>query len=517
MPARYNRVIWWIKRDARIADNEALTAAVLHSESVLPLFVFEVSVQTASDASIFHAHAQWCAVNSLSNSIKELGGSVQFATGEIDTVLDTLFQSDGFDAIYSHEETGTDITYSRDLKVAAWCIKNNVAWLQCSQNGVVRKLSSRDDRSKIVKQRLLETKPFQQPKKIVSWQSTTLLSEIPAFDSLNVRQSHCQPIFDRVQYVTEHQAVEDCLEFLHSRGIGYSGGISSPNSAFKAGSRLSAHLAWGTISLRTVFSLSNQRLRALSQSSGGSTSQWVKSIRAFQARLFWHDHFVQRLESAPEMEFQALNPAYQSIAYFDDPEIKDAWLNGRTGIPLVDACMRCLKATGFLNFRMRAMVVTTACYGLGQSWISIQDPLARTFLDYEPGIHLSQIQMQAGIVGINTIRVYSPLKQLLDHDPQCIFVKKWVPELREFDASTIACYETRKLGNYPLPILDIQEMGKLMKNQIYSIRNSQEGKKASAAVLLEHGSRRSTSRRVNARKKREPNDKSDSPQLTLDF
>jgi deoxyribodipyrimidine photo-lyase len=266
-----------------------------------------------------------------------------------------------------------------------------------------------------------------------------------------------------------------------------------------------------------VFSLSNQRLRALSQSSGGSTSQWVKSIRAFQARLFWHDHFVQRLESAPEMEFQALNPAYQSIAYFDDRVIKDAWLNGRTGIPLVDACMRCLKATGFLNFRMRAMVVTTACYGLGQSWISIQDPLARTFLDYEPGIHLSQIQMQAGIVGINTIRVYSPLKQLLDHDPQCIFVKKWIPELREFDASTIACYETRKLGNYPLPILDIQEMGKLMKNQIYSIRNSQEGKKASAAVLLEHGSRRSTSRRVNARKKREPNDKSDSPQLTLDF
>ena len=517
MLARYKRAIWWIKRDARVADNEALTTAVLQSESVLPLFVFEGSVQTASDASIFHVHAQWCAVSSLSNSVKKLGGSVQFATGEIDTVLDTLFQSDGFDAIYSHEETGTNITFSRDLKVAAWCIKNKVAWHQYSQNGVVRKLKSAVDRTKIVKQRLLETQLFHTPEKMVSWQSTTLLSEIPGFGTLEIKQSHCQPVFDKVQRVSELQAIEDCFEFLHGRGIGYSGGISSPNSAFKAGSRLSAHLAWGTISLRTVFNLSNQRLKALSQSSGGSSTQWVKSIRAFQSRLFWHDHFIQRLESAPEMEFQALNPAYRSIAYFDNPDIKEAWLNGMTGIPLVDACMRCLKATGFLNFRMRAMVVTTACYGLGQSWISIQNPLARTFLDYEPGIHLSQVQMQAGIVGINTIRVYSPLKQLLDHDPHCVFVKKWIPELREFDGSTIACYETRKLGNYPSPILDIDEMGTLMKNQIYAIRNSQKGKNASASILQKHGSRRSSSWRKTSTKKRQKNDKHDSPQLTLDF
>ena len=107
----------------------------------------------------------------------------------------------------------------------------------------------------------------------------------------------------------------------------------------------------------------------------------------------------------------------------------DAWCEGRTGYPLVDACMRCLNAIGFLNFRMRAFVVSFAVYGLHLDWRTIHPHLARIFYDYEPGIHLAQLQMQAGVVGINTIRVYNPTKQLIDQDPYCKFVKQWVSEL----------------------------------------------------------------------------------------
>jgi len=90
---------------------------------------------------------------------------------------------------------------------------------------------------------------------------------------------------------------------------------------------------------------------------------------------------------------------------------------------MIDACMRCLNATGFMNFRMRSMLVSFACYGLHLDWRLIHPHLARVFLDYEPGIHLSQLQMQAGVVGINTIRVYSPHKQIIDQDPECVFIK----------------------------------------------------------------------------------------------
>ncbi len=514
MSRRHDRVIWWIKRDMRLADNDALSAALAQGEQVMPLYIFEPSLFCAEDASYLHLNAQWQALSALSESIRQIGGTLQFAVGEVVDVLEQLRCEEGFDAIYSHQETGADITYQRDLHVGSWCATHTIPWHESTQNGVIRKLHSRDDRQKTVKERLFDTPPKAAPTQMHSWQALSLQSDIPAIDSIPVNGSHCKRDVSLFQTVTEQQAVRECQRFLTVRGLGYSGGISSPNSSFKVGSRLSPHLAWGTISLRTVFHESSQRLRELDSHQERRAAQWVKSIRAFQSRLHWHDHFIQRLESAPRMEFEALNPAYRAVEYRDDPDILRAWSHGETGIPLLDACMRCLMHTGFLNFRMRAMAVTTACFGLGQSWRSIHNPLAQVFLDYEPGIHMSQIQMQAGIVGINTLRVYSPHKQLIDQDPNCTFIKQWVPELREFDASTISNYEKTKLAGYPSPIVDIKERGKFIKDQVYAIRKSCEGKDASAIVLQNHGSRRpSRNRKAKAAKKAVV----ESPQMKLDF
>jgi len=163
--------------------------------------------------------------------------------------------------------------------------------------------------------------------------------------------------------------------------------------------------------------------------------------------------------------------------------------------------MRCLQSIGFLNFRMRAMVVSFAIYGLHLSWRTIHPPLARIFLDYEPGIHLSQLQMQAGVVGINTIRVYNPTKQIIDQDPECIFIKEWIPELADFSAEKIIEHDSTPLGDYPAPIIDFQMQSKAMKDQIFSIRKSPEGKAASELVLKEHGSRRKTTTRKTSKNK----------------
>jgi deoxyribodipyrimidine photo-lyase len=214
------------------------------------------------------------------------------------------------------------------------------------------------------------------------------------------------------------------------------------------------------------------------------------------------------------MEFSALNPAYENIETIGDEQVRlarlNAWRTGQTGIPLIDACMRCLMCTGFLNFRMRAMLVTTACFGMQLHWRDLVGPLAQVFADYEPGIHISQIQMQAGVVGINTLRVYSPQKQFVDQDADARFVKRWVPELAQFSAEQIAGYETTVLGDYPPPVCDIASNAKLMKDQLYAIRRSDEGREAAKRTLKEHGSRkparrngksrsRADSGRVNAR------------------
>ena len=538
---RFTRGIWWIKRDFRLFDNDALCQAIDECDSVLPLFIIEPSLCAARETSFFHYHAWQQAGGELHEALLQRGSALQLWVGEVCEVLDTLLQSTGFDALYSHEETGSDITYQRDKSVGLWARRNQIPWRESHQNGVIRGLVDRGKRNPIIRQRLLQAAPKPVAASVPAWQPETIpkastkpsaetdapvsitprrVQHWPEFEQMSISPIDSRIQIDSLQPISERHAQQDLHSFLHTRGLHYSGGISSPNSAFTAGSRLSAHLAWGSISLRQVFHALTQRDQELASMPDAQSRRWRKSLRAFQSRLHWHDHFMQRLESAPAMEFETINPAYRHLGYAHNDALPSAWQTGHTGLPLVDACIRCLAATGFLNFRMRAMLVSVGCYGMAQSWRSLQYPLARLFRDYEPGIHFSQIQMQAGVVGINTLRIYSPYKQLIDQDPQAIFVKRWIPELREFDAVQIARYEEQPLGNYPQPITDFDANTRIIRDQIYAIRKSAAGKLASKEVLKQHGSRLpgNDRARANRRKQRiKENQEAQNRQLNLDF
>ena len=488
------RTVWWIKRDFRVTDNHCLYSSTQTSSEVIPFFCWEPSVIESADYGRFHLQAQWQALRGLSASLRKRGSGLVERVGEVVEELEALFRAHPFACLRSYQETGNDLTFRRDLAVRAWCTRRGVKWIEPVGSTVVRGMSAEQKRKVLSKgpRGRMEVLPVPDdlcsPKNVsiftepMEW--TRLCSFFPKMGKTSVSSS--------LQAINERSAWDVLGSFLTERGAGYSGGISSPNFAFTSGSRLSAHLAWGTISAGSVFLALDQRREELS--SDPSPGSWKRSLRAFESRLHWRDHFIQRLEGCPTMEFSAINPIFNQVKYEDDSEMLACWLAGKTGFPLIDACMRCLQETGFLNFRMRAMVVSFACFGLHLSWRTIHGPLAQIFLDYEPGIHLSQLQMQAGITGINAIRVYSPAKQLLDQDADCRFVKRWVPELRNFKTVQIAHAEEIKLEGYPEPVVSLKEQAKKMKDQIFSIRRSTEAKESNRQMLRKHGSAKSSSR-----------------------
>jgi deoxyribodipyrimidine photo-lyase len=253
--------------------------------------------------------------------------------------------------------------------------------------------------------------------------------------------------------------------------------------------------------MRTVVAETRRRQQEVRSLPAQERGAWLRSLRAFDARLHWHCHFIQKLESEPEIEHQCFIRSLDAMRdRIGNEQYLLAWCKGQTGYPFVDACMRYLRATGWLNFRMRAMLVSFAAYDLFLDWRLFADFLAQQFLDYEPGIHYPQIQMQSGTTGINAIRIYDPVKQGYDHDPSGDFVRQWVPELRLVPGRIVhepwklTPIEQREYGfepgdSYPARIVEHQLAVRTARETLTAFRRRAETKSSVNDTLRKHGSR----------------------------
>lgn len=276
--------------------------------------------------------------------------------------------------------------------------------------------------------------------------------------------------------------------FFDKRYQNYLTNISKPELARTSCSRISPYIAWGNLSIREVY----HQAYHLKQN-----ATHKKALDAFMSRLRWQTHFVQKFEMEHTMEAASINKGFHKLKKSVSKNYQDAWKRGLTGFPLIDACMRCLNETGYLNFRMRALVVSFFTHHLWQPWQEATTHLSQMFLDFEPGIHFPQLQMQAGETGINMLRIYNPLKNSLEHDPEAQFIKKWVPELKNLN--TIFAHQpfimtkmeqeffNFKIGkHYPEPIVDLNLTRKNASDTLWNLRKNPLVIEESNRILKRH-------------------------------
>ncbi|MBU1288189.1 MAG: DNA photolyase family protein [Alphaproteobacteria bacterium] len=467
-----NLHVVWYKRDLRVHDHAPLLAAVASGEPVLPLYIFEPDFWALPEHSGRQFDFMMESLRSLDEALKARGSALTIRVGEATQVLAELHRRHGLAAIHTHEEIGLQWSLDRDRAVQRWALKAGISLREQPQNGVIRRRDGHGDEWLRKWEAWMLAPRAKAPDAIKP--SEVSAGEWPMADDLRLKTDVCPGR----QPGGRAEGVELLRSFIASRGRRYRTAMDSPQSATGACSRLSPHFTFGTLSIREAY---QGAMRARTELELDGDSTFAASLDTFLSRLQWHCHFLQKLSDQTSINSRNMHTEPDGLrdrVSDGDPRL-EAWISGRTGFPFLDACMRALNATGWLNHRMRAMVMAFSTQHLWMDWQHPAARLAALFTDFEAGIHYPQAQKQAGARGQSIPRIYNPVKQSMDHDRDGAFIRRWVPELAGLSNAHIhAPWDAPKgelsragivLGQtYPMRIVDHMAAAREARDRIYA-------------------------------------------------
>ncbi|MGB8982735.1 MAG: deoxyribodipyrimidine photo-lyase [Anaerolineales bacterium] len=443
--------IWWIRRDLRLTDNPALHAA-LAAGPVIPTFILDPAFSRASPLRKDFLHA---GLHALDRDLRTRGSYLVIRSGKPLGALKQLLTETGANAIYA-EEDFTPYASKRDTETEHHLPLTLVNGQTIHHPTSVLKADGRPytiytPYSKVWKAKL--------PAKITLYPAPEKISTPPGVDSELLPKYKLSPLFP----AGEQEALVRLEEFLHQRIYAY--GESRNRMDIDGTSALSPYIRFGMLGLRQAVRAGRQAMVEVR----GEVSR--KNAEIWLNELIWREFYIQILYHFPHVSKTAFNGSLANIPWHNNRSEFDAWKEGRTGVPVVDAGMRQLQETGWMHNRARMIVASYLVKDLLIDWRWGEDWFMENLLDGDPAANNGGWQWIAG-TGTDAapyLRMFNPVLQSTKFDPNGDYIRKWVPELRGLDAKDIHAPWKKGIQVKGYPEKPIVEPNKARTMQAYQL------------------------------------------------
>lgn len=446
------------RRDLRLDDQLALGAAALSSKRILPCFILDDrQISEQNDyRSVYGKRFLVEALQNLNDDLHERGGRLYLFSGIAEESIDRLLMDLPIDAVYMNRDY-TPFSRKRDDAIAAVCTKHKRSLVLCND----ALLNEPEDVHKDDGKPYTVFTPFWKRSAEHKIRSPEALAQCCFFveelkNEWLEKLADLSPTLLGVPVVKggRMEGLKMLNELKNFRHYEQDRDVLSGSTT-----HLSAHLKFGTVSVREVY-------HAIALSLGRS--------HPLLRQLYWRDFFHHIAWHFPHVFGHAFHREYDGLSWNKDDAMFKRWCSGTTGFPIIDAGMRELVQTGFMHNRARMITASFLVKDLHVDWRKGEKYFANYLVDYDPCVNNGNWQWAAstGCDAQPYFRIFNPWLQQEKFDPECAYIKRWIPELKNLEPKAIHRWYKRQDGmtKYPVPMLDHGEEAAKAKMLYKSIR-----------------------------------------------
>ncbi len=438
--------IFIFRRDLRLDDNSGLIKALKESDKVIPIFIFDNNQIDKNKNDYFSENAFQFMLNSLKELNKDLqkkGSKLFIYQGEYEKIIESLISENKIDAIYMNKDY-TPFSRKRDGVVKKICDKCSVNFFRVDDYTLspIEIIETQEHKKYSVFTPFMKKARTYQVLEIIKNKNKNYFST-----NSNLKSSFGEVKISKLDIYNNNKIMliggrSEALKMMKKTDFfkKYKNDRNLP--AIEGTSKLSAHIKFGTVSIREIYYWAEK---------GGASDQFI-------SELYWRDFYLYISYHFPFVFGKSFQQRGDKIKWRNSKKEFEKWKVGKTGVPIVDAGMRQLNEIGWMHNRVRMIVASYLTKNLLIDWRWGEKYFAQKLIDYDPSSNNGGWQWSASVgADPKPIRIFNPYTQVQKYDPQALYIKKWVHELKDVEEKILTSgkdVDFSEFGEYPKPLVD---------------------------------------------------------------